>query len=419
MYEVNLNINTPKIIGSDAEVKLRRINDIWEHFFLVYKLCDRKIKSTEDIKSNYVSDILGYFNDTFEIVFEKRQKGTITQEIAYNISFLQSLYVQQDFIEELLTVFKCNISKGDLKSDPNYSINRDIRNELVGHPIKKDRIDHNQESQKKCDACGRIFENGNRKSTLVSSTLFGYHSGDDKISYLRFHRKDRYKAEVIELTISQIQERHMLFLNKYLDRILDKLKKIILDFRVILLEFQKLIDGGDFKIIVSYAEICFESIYVYGHFKDKESILGIYNRRYQHPRYQNIVNDFFQNLKSDVNETIQEIKRLTGPLEIFRIEPLKPPEIKITFSDTEQLIKPRKRTKYEYNYELGKLAGSKIYSEFEMYKSFLLSHCNENKISKKRMNEIKMELEHMDKNLNDDLEYYSAYKYLCKIIKHN
>jgi len=33
------------------------------------------------------------------------------------------------------------------------------------------------------------------------------------------------------------------------------------------------------------------------------------------------------------------------------------------------------------------------------------------------MVQLKMELEHMNMHLNDELEYYSAYKYICKILK--
>ena len=126
---------------------------------------------------------------------------------------------------------------------------------------------------------------------------------------------------------------------------------------------------------------------------------------------------FFENLKSGVDETIHEIQRLSGPLEIYREGPVSIPEIKISFSTTNQGIKTRKRTKYEYNYELEKLSGSRNYTEFEMYKSFLISHCEDNNLSKKLMVQLKMELEHMNMHLNDELEYYSAYKYICKILK--
>ena len=52
-----------------VEDKLDRIADIWNYFVWDYKICSNKIKSNEDVKTNYFGDILGYFKDTLDIVF--------------------------------------------------------------------------------------------------------------------------------------------------------------------------------------------------------------------------------------------------------------------------------------------------------------------------------------------------------------
>ncbi|RIV32849.1 hypothetical protein D2V08_10485 [Flagellimonas lutimaris] len=189
----------------EVRYKLDRIADIWNHFIWEYDFFKRKIKFTPEVRTNYFGDILGYFQDTFDIIFSDGESNSYSGRFSNQISLLQSIYVQQDFIEELLLIFKCGIEKGDLKKDFNYSINREIRNELVGHPIRK----HNGQ--------------------FISSFLFGYNGGSDKIVYLRYHKDNNYKFESMEYPVSEIIERHKDFLNKYFDEILNKLKQILLN----------------------------------------------------------------------------------------------------------------------------------------------------------------------------------------------
>ena len=132
--------------------KLDKISDFWNNYIWEYKFCNSKIKFTPDVQSNYFGDILRYFSDTFNLIYNHKKADTFSDNIETSISFLQAIYIQQDFIEELLHIFKCNVDKGDLKKDTNYSINRELRNELVGHPIRKSDI------------------NGTRQ--LLSSTIF-------------------------------------------------------------------------------------------------------------------------------------------------------------------------------------------------------------------------------------------------------
>jgi len=104
------------------EKKLHKISDIWNFYIWDYKFCNSKIKFTPDVKSNYFGDILNYFSDTFNLIYNSRKTETFSENIERSISFLQAIYIQQDFIEELLYIFKCDLHKGDLKKDLNYSI---------------------------------------------------------------------------------------------------------------------------------------------------------------------------------------------------------------------------------------------------------------------------------------------------------
>lgn len=117
--------------------KLSKVNEIWNHYIWEYKFCSNKIKFNDDVKTNYFGDLLGYFSDTFEVIYSDKKSASFSDNFSYTISFLQAIYIQQDFVQEMLEIFKIGVDKGQLKQDPKYSINRELRNELVGHPIRK------------------------------------------------------------------------------------------------------------------------------------------------------------------------------------------------------------------------------------------------------------------------------------------
>lgn len=263
----------------EVTYKLDRIADIWNYFIWEYDFCKRKIKFTPEVRTNYFGDILGYFQDTFDIIFDDRESKSRSDRFPNQISLLQSIYVQQDFIEELLLIFKCGIEKGDLKKDSNYFINRDIRNELVGHPIRK------------------------YKGEFISSCLFGYNGGKDKVTYLRYHKDNDYKFESMEFPIPEIIERHKDFLNKYFDKILNKLKLILLSFVKQIEKLQGFIDTQSFSEILNIASVYYESIFKDTYIYDKESLLKIYARRNEHRRYQNLIDKFYNDLKNGLKET--------------------------------------------------------------------------------------------------------------------
>lgn len=115
-------------------LKLSRITEFWNDFAWNYKIIQDRILWDEGVKTNYYGDILRYFEDTSNIIIKKPVEGNFEESIFYATGFLQIIYVQQDLTDELLQIFK--IVKSD-KEDKNP--NRDIRNELIGHPISKDR----------------------------------------------------------------------------------------------------------------------------------------------------------------------------------------------------------------------------------------------------------------------------------------
>lgn len=378
----------------DVKYKLDQIANIWNDFICENDFCKQKIKFTSEVRTNYFGDILGYFQDTFDIIFDDRQSKSYSDRFSNHISLLQSIYVQQDFIEELLIIFKCGINKGDLKKNRNYSLNREIRNELVGHPIR------------------RI--NGQ----FISSCLFGYNGGSDKIVYLRYHKDNNYEFESMEYEIAHIILRHKYFLETYFDKILNKLKRILSNLVKEIENVEKLIDIKSFDEILNILSVFYESIFKYDFIYDKESLLKIYARKNEHRRYQILIDKFYSDLKSSLKEKKGYAVDIFEPKKVFAVSKteraildmniikfITPPEITIT---TENIERP-----VTYHYELGKIATKRNARDFSHFAGTLKIKCAENKI-------VLNELKHMEVNFYDDIEYYSAYRLIrSELIENN
>jgi hypothetical protein len=371
----------------DIKYKLKQIANIWNDFILDYQFCKSKIKFTPEVKTNYLGDILGYFEDTFDIIFDQRESNSYSARFSNNISLLQSIYVQQDFIEELLIIFKCGIDKGDLKKNMDYSLNREIRNELVGHPIRK------------------------YKGQLISSCLFGYDDDSNKISYLRYHKDNDYKFESMEFEIEDIVLRHKNFLDKYFDLILKKLNSILTVFRKKIEHIESLIDNKSFEEIISLLTAFYESIFKYNFIYDKESLLKIYSRKEEHNRYQHLINKFFEDLKSSLKEKKEYSINVFEPKKINEYSNIKMPPINIKFVNTKSKLSTTEiQRPVTYHYELGKLASRRDAMDFSFFSRSLRNKCINNKI-------VINELNHMESNINNDLEYYTAYRLICSELK--
>jgi len=373
-------------LKEEVTYKLDRIADIWNHFIWEYDFCKRKIKFTPEVRTNYFGDILGYFQDTFEIIFSDRKSNSHSDRFSNQISLLQSIYIQQDFIEELLIIFKCGIEKGDLKKDLNYSINRDIRNELVGHPIRKYR------------------------GEFISSCLFGYNGGQDKVVYLRYHKDNNYKFESMEFPISEIIERHKNFLNKNFDVILNNLKIILLDFSKEIENIENLIDKKSFDEILAISKVFYESIFEYDFIYDKKSLKKVYAKKGEHRRYQNLIDKFYYDLKSSLKEKKEYAIDLFKPRNKINNTNVGIPILDIEFIDATKIESIEKERPVTYHYELGKIATKRNPMDFEFFGGCLKIKCADNKL-------VLTELEHMESNMYNDIEYFSAYRLICTELK--
>lgn len=394
----------------EIEKKLDKIAKIWSNFIWKYKFCTLKIQFTDDVRTNYFSDIEAYFVDTLDVVFIRREEKSYSDKFANAISLLQAIYIHQDLIEELLFIFKCQVDKGDLKSDRNYFLNRDIRNELVGHPIRKREVQSNASIQK-CNTCGNSLAPLKGKLALMSSITFAYNSNKDTILYLRYHRDNNFEMEKISHNVIDVIDRHCVFLNTYLDRILDKLKVILSEFSERLDNIERLLVDKDFETVVKVIEVHFENIFKSDYAYEKHQLLEIYKERKEHIRYQNFIDKFVKDLKSQLTETKENITSLFTEKE-SHIERIfsELPFFNNDKSHIEKIIDPKIDNTINYHYELGKLATNR--AQFDIFSKRLRAKCLGNDL-------VLQELDHMQLHVYNDIEYYSSHRFICTILGEN
>lgn len=363
-------------MNKEIKYKLNQIAEIWNYYILNFDLCRKKINYNSQLKTNYFGDILEYFKDTFDVIYDNKTSESFSDYFLQQTGLLQSIYIQQDFIEELLIIFKCNIVKGDLMKDENYSLNREIRNELVGHPIRKP------------------------KGELISSCIFSYNTESDKLIYLRYHKDNNYKFESREFLISEIINRHNQFLNKYFDKILHRLKHIILKFTKEIEKIENLIDQLEFLKLLNILNAKYPLLFIDSYYS-KELLEKIYLRQDEHLRYKNYINKFYLDLKNSISET----KRFG--IDIFNIKNSQFKGTTISF-DIEGLFQKMTSVNtippISYNYELGKIFTKRNPDDFNFFANIL-----RRKFSNNDLHFLLEELDNMELNLNNDVEFYSSY----------
>lgn len=367
-----------------AKEKLSLIADIWNDYILEYKFCNKKIKFSKDVKSNYFGDILRYFLDTFHLVYKNNKSKNFSNNIASSITFLQSIYIQQDFVEELLLMFKCGISKGDLQKDKTYAINRNIRNELIGHPIRKQDIEGSNQ--------------------LLSSTIFSNSMTASNISYLRYHRDNNYKFEEIHHSKKDIIARHDIFLNHYFDIIIKKLKIILAQFHSTIIEIEQKASTIPFPSLINIVKCYFEPFFESNHLYKPAILLELCIKQHTHERYFNALALFKCELQISLKETRENIMDIREKSIESKISKKIGKSVvpKVIFVDYSNSKEDKLKIKDSFQYELGKLVNKNNIENFHLFCGILKKRCSNNP-------GILIELNNMENNLSNALEYYSSY----------
>ncbi|WBL20869.1 hypothetical protein [Zunongwangia sp. HRR-M8] len=388
----------PRMI-EEIKFKLDKISDFWTHYLWDYQKCRNEINfDKDDIKTTSFGNLMSYLGDTLEVIENNTETDNFQSAFSYHIGLLQAIYIQQDLILELLRIFGCKISKGQLYEDGDYSINRNLRNELVGHPIRKIRIEHN----------------GKRIEVLKSSVLMDIHSNSNEIAYSRYHIDNNYSFEKLSYKIEDIINRHYSFLKTYIEEVIKKCKKILKRFKKRVENLQKVLKAQAFEDIVKLTAVDFEKIFNSYYIYEPEHLLESFRRRNEHKRYQNNVDQFLTDLNSWLDETLEEFeyafkKRIFESTMTETKETLFKNFTENDFTLVNKMVQTDVKIKVSYHYELGKLGHKRSYSDFQFFGGLLRDKCKKNK-------EVLAEINHMEKNLKNDLEYHSSLKLIRKIL---
>jgi len=363
--------------------KLERITDFWNGFVWNYKIIQNQIVWDEEVKTNYYGDILSYFYDTFDLFKRKPEKNSFQDSIFYATGLLQIIYVHQDLTDELLKIFK--ITSGSRK-DKNP--NREIRNELIGHPISK--------------------EKAGKSNKFKSSVLWGRNLTTENLHYIKYARDKNFQGEEKSYAIKDIIESHRVYLDKYFNKIIEKVINMLKNYTKRLKEFESVLEKEkDFNKIVDLTSQRYEHMFKQNYLYNVKYLKECYKRKDEHVRYQYVVNYFKKELAECLIDTQAYIQRLLSDvvLENVTTEIIEIPQIEIRFVDSS--IQPNVKNKVQdYHYEISKLYEKHIAFGVSNFKNLF-----------KGNSEIIEELDNMEININNNLEYYSSFEYLNYLIK--
>ena len=350
---------------NDINQRLDQIRDVWNNYIFKLKYFRKHYKFDAATSSNHFGQILDHFTDSLPVLDNSKlpSANAIHARYAFNISLLQTIYVQQDLMEEMHRIFKTNKSKKDLYLDENYKINREIRNELVGHPIRR------------------------KNGEMISSVTLSYRNKPQHLEYVRYHKSSNYGFEKIQHSVPEIIEKHLTFLSENLNQIYSHIHKSLKLFQKKIKEIEVVIKKGDFPGITRLVENYYETFQDDSYLYETGKILEVYRKKDEHERYQLVVDDYLFDLNYHLKEMTNTI------LAILENE------------EAETIGYPIQVCKHHY--EVGKLFTKRNQMDFEFFGSSLRDQIAEN-------DKAIAELDFMKLHIDKEVEYYSA----CNLLRH-
>jgi len=326
----------------------------------------------------------------------------------YATGLMQVIYVHQDLTDELLRIFKIEASS---KEDKNP--NRDIRNELIGHPVNKGKIDTDRKLKstffwKIHWLKYRIQVNIGEIDTVqkLKSTIFWCtDSTIENIHYIRYASENNFQGEDKSYEVNAIIDAHHKYLNKYFDKIISKIKKTLQLYSKQLNVLEQLInDERDFTLIVEMTFQRYEYISKVYSIYNEAFLKECYRKKDEHPRYQYAVDKFKADLSECLYHTRLEIQKLITLIQLEDEQAIENPMIEFVPFDPKKHLKEHQKEQNNYKREL---------ELFEKNPHFEIPY-----FIKKYSNnpEIVAELENMQNNMNNNLEYYCSFEYLSFLI---
>lgn len=386
-------MNNRKII----EKKSTFIRKIWNEYIQNYKFCRSKIKNTVEVQSNYFGEIINFIDESLPILYEKIiDTSNDHKKLSSVIAFLQTLYIHQDFIEELLAIFKCKIVRGDLDSDPNFKTNRDIRNELVGHPIRKQKIES--------------------KLKLISSTILHYHhSQNGVIAYCRYHIDNNYSNEIIRHSQSDILERHELFLIKHLDHIIKKIKEIL---RLLKNKYLEINTFREKQNTIALINVTIKELIGEANIEEKyfahtlEGLLEAEKLINKHIRYQCLIYRYYSHIEEILEEELPKINGILGEEENIITTDQR-------YNTLRKRIKINNSNKHKYSSEINTLTrlAPRMPQNSDKDWEILYSNVASSLLKKSNNNRVvQEELKNIKDNKDSSLEFGASFYLLITIL---
>jgi hypothetical protein len=372
-----LNVNTLNAIQQTLIMKtvkdlLRQITYTWDHYFLKSTYCQKQINFTDEIKTNYYADIFHYFNATLDVLSAVNYTSEFGESLLQAVGILQMIYAQQDLLDEAMHIFKLPKSE---KADKEP--NRRIRNELIGHPIRRSPA----------------------KNELLSSVFVNRESGNGKIHYVLYAKSNGFRGQDQIYHLPTIIDQHRLHLLKYLTLIWKRVEKIIRQLQKKLVQLEILVEKGiGFEKLVTLTSQVYNTFSKENYLFEPLIIKSCYAKREDHPRYAHAVSLYLQTLKDYLTEAITNIDELF--VQTTPVIERNPANVQFTFSPPDQ-ASPISQGGKHFDYEF-----SKLFEKHPIYGiEFFQRTFRHDAV-------ILNELNHMQANQNDTLEFYASYEYL-------
>ena len=273
-------------IGIDKKIvlkKSKRIRDAWNDCFWEFRVCQRHIRFTAEERSNYIGDLLNYFDDTLHHLEKFRIQPNYLSTMYETTAVLQMMFVQQDMVDEMLGVFKLGKSSSNEKK-----FIRNLRNELIGHPISRG-------------------EGGE----LISSIFITGQTEGSCLSYIRYHKSNNYKHELITHNWKDIFKKHETYLIHFLDKILDQIKEILTRYSQTVLFLKDGAGQVSFEKLVRWVSLIFDVYTANFPLFYPKNLIDFYNKKDTHPRYRYAIGLFQDGLGDRIGEVLRNIRHIT------------------------------------------------------------------------------------------------------------
>ena len=119
-----------------------------------------------------------------------------------------------------------------------------------------------------------------------------------------------------------------------------------------------------------------------------------------------MIDKFYQDLRSSLKEKREYAVELFEPRKRIENNDVEKPIFDINFVDASQISRDNIERPVTYHYELGKLATKRNPMDFNFFGGCLRRKCSENEL-------VLNELDHMESNIYNDIEYFTAYRLIC------